>query len=164
MARCRLHCGVATFQNAQHITPTTSAERIAEKVAIGKQRCYTNFGFFMGATGDNIEELKKIPKLEGCCGIKIFLGSSTGSPLLYDKDKLTEIFEQTESPIAIHSENEQMLNERKYIRDAANTAHAHPVLRNEQVALSSTEMVVSLAEKAKKNSRPSHFNAKRSNF
>ena len=115
----------------------------------------------MGATGQNIDELKKVADTEGCCGIKIFLGSSTGSLLLYDEDKLTEVFTETDVPIAIHSENEEMLNARKAIRDSATTAHSHPEWRSEEVAFSSTKMVVNLAERAERKIHVLHISTKK---
>ena len=154
--------GITTFFEMPNTSPSTTTDlRIKEKVDIAKKKSYTNFGFFMGATGDNLDELKKIPEVEGCCGIKIFLGSSTGSLLLYDKDKLFEIFKNTTSPIAVHSENEEMLNARKHIRDAATTAHDHPVWRSEEVAFSSTKMVVELAESAERKIHVLHISSKK---
>ena len=154
--------GVTTFLEMPNTNPSTTTDvRITEKVNIGKATSYANFGFFMGATGENLEELMKVDDLEGCCGIKIFLGSSTGSLLLYDQEKLMEIFRNTTSPIAVHSENEEMLVERLPIRDAATTAHAHPEWRSEEVAFSSTKMIVELAEKAKRKIHVLHISSKK---
>ena len=80
---------------------------------------------------------------------------------MYDEDKLTEVFTETDVPIAIHSENEEMLNARKAIRDSATTAHSHPEWRSEEVAFSSTKMVVNLAERAERKIHVLHISTKK---
>jgi dihydroorotase len=153
--------GVTTFFEMPNTTPpTTTAESIAEKVAIAKKKSFVNFAFFMGATGQNIDELKKVQDLEGCCGIKIFLGSSTGSLLLYGEEELLEVFRQTKAMISCHSENEDMLRERKPMLESATTAHTHPEWRNAQTAFSSTTRLVGLARKAGRKVHVLHISTK----
>lgn len=143
--------GVTTFLEMPNTKPsTTSVKAIKEKIQLANEKSCTNFGFFIGANGENLSELKEAQNLDGVCGTKIFLGSSTGDLLLYNQEKLLEIFENVKGMIACHSENEQMLNERLGIRDNAKTAHEHPVWRSVETALSSTEMVLSIAKKAKR--------------
>ncbi len=146
-----LHGGVTTFLEMPNTKPsTTTAERIAEKVAIAKEKSHTRFGFFLGASADNLDQVKNAHNIEGCCGIKIFLGSSTGDLLLYDEDKLIPIFENAKVPIAVHSENEVMLKQRKYIQENATDVHAHYKWRDEQTAFSSTEKILEIARKTGK--------------
>jgi len=153
--------GVCTFFEMPNTSPpTTTAESIAEKVAIGKERSWVNFAFFMGATQENIDELKKTGELEGCCGIKIFLGSSTGSLLLYEKEALLNVFKNTKGMISCHSENEDMLVERTPVRDKYKTAHGHPEWRNVETALSSTERLVDLARQANRKVHVLHISTK----
>lgn len=141
--------GVCTFFEMPNTTPPTTDEAsIKEKVDKAKKVSYVNFGFFMGATQHNLEELKKASDLEGCCGIKIFLGSSTGSLLLYEREALINVFKNTKGMISCHSENEDMLRENIAIRDKATTAHDHPVWRNVDTALSSTKRLIGLAREA----------------
>ena len=153
--------GVCTFFEMPNTSPpTTTAESIAEKVNIGKERSWVNFAFFMGATQENLEELKKTQDLEGCCGIKIFLGSSTGSLLLYEKEALLNVFKNTKGMISCHSENEDMLVERQAIRDTFTTAHGHPEWRNVETALSSTMRLVDLAAQAGRKVHVLHITTK----
>ncbi|OUR96464.1 dihydroorotase [Halobacteriovorax marinus] len=153
--------GVTTFLEMPNTNPATTTDlAIAEKVRLAKEKSLANFGFFMGGTAENIVELKKVKDLEGCCGIKIFLGSSTGNLLLFEEDKLKEIFSGTSGIIALHSENEEMLVKRKDIRDAATTAHAHAEWRNVETALSSTKRVVGIAKDCGRKVHVLHITSK----
>ena len=153
--------GVTTYLEMPNTTPpTTTKESILEKIEIAKSSSLANFGFYMGGTADNLEELKKAKDIEGCCGIKIFLGSSTGNLLLYKRDKLEEIFRNTTGIIALHSENEEMLVARKKIRDEATRPHAHPEWRNVETALSSTKRVIEIAKECKRKVHVLHITSK----
>lgn len=153
--------GVTTYLEMPNTNPpTVDAASIGYKVGRGRETSFTNFGFFMGATEHNLENLLSATEVEGCCGIKIFLGSSTGSLLLYDKDKLTKIFESCSLPIALHSENELMLRERRSIRDEAKDVHAHYEWRNVDTALSSTQMILDLARETGKRVHVLHISTK----
>jgi dihydroorotase len=153
--------GVCTFFEMPNTNPpTTTVESIEEKVNIGKETSWVNFAFFMGATQENLEELKKAKDIEGCCGIKIFLGSSTGSLLLYERDALLNVFKNTKGMISCHSENEDMLVERQPIRDTFTTAHGHPEWRNVETALSSTKRLVALAAEAGRKVHVLHISTK----
>lgn len=141
--------GVTTFFEMPNTNPaTTTVDAIKEKIALAAEKSLVNYGFYIGATGDNLEELIKAQEIEGCCGVKIFLGSSTGSLLLYDRDKLLEIFKNLKCPIAVHSESEVILNQRKSIRDNAKSVHAHYEWRNVDSAVESTKMILSVAKEA----------------
>ncbi len=143
--------GVCTYLEMPNTKPATdTAERIAEKVALGKAKSHVNFGFFLGATGKNIEHIANAHKMEGCCGVKIFLGSSTGDLLLYAPEKLLDVFKKAQTAISLHSEDEERLRERQHIRDGAKSAHAHPDWRDVGTALNSTQKVIALAREAKK--------------
>ena len=138
--------GVTTFLEMPNTTPpTTNAQRIAEKVVLAQSKCQTHFGFFMGATAHNLEELKRAHTLPHCCGIKIFLGSSTGDLLLHDEKVLEEIFRQTRGVIAIHSEEETLLKQNLSIHNQATSVHDHLKWRSVEVALTSTKKIISLA-------------------
>ena len=153
--------GVTTFLEMPNTNPpTVDAASIEYKVSRGRETSFTNFGFFMGATENNLENLQTAIDVEGCCGIKIFLGSSTGSLLLYDKLKLTRIFESCSLPIALHSENELMLRERNPIRAKSKDVHAHYEWRNVETALSSTQMILDLARETGKRVHVLHISTK----
>ena len=153
--------GVTTFLEMPNTTPpTTTVESIAVKVDLASGRSYANFGFFMGATDSNLEELKLASEVPGCCGIKIFLGSSTGDLLLYDAKILRQIFHETKGVIAIHSEDEERLIARKHIRDAATHPREHPVWRDVHSALDSTVRVVELARAENRSLHILHITTK----
>lgn len=153
--------GVCTFFEMPNTNPpTTTEESIREKVEKAKKVSYVNFAFFMGATQHNLEELKKVNDLEGCCGIKIFLGSSTGSLLLFEEKALLDVFRNTTGMISCHSENEDMLKERVVVRDQWKTAHGHPEWRNVETALSSTKRLIGLAREAGRKVHVLHISTK----
>lgn len=153
--------GVTSFFEMPNTKPsTTNMERIKEKIDIASKTSYANFAFYIGANGKNLSDLVESQGKQGVCGIKIFLGSSTGDLLLYDEEKLLEIFSNNKCMIAVHSENEKMLNERINIRDEATHASMHPVWRDEQTALSSTKMIIEVAKKAKRKVHVLHLTTK----
>jgi len=153
--------GVTTFLEMPNTTPpTTSIAALGEKLAIAQKTSYVNYGFFIGATADNLHELKEARHQEGCCGIKIFLGSSTGDLLLYDEFVLREIFLQTDLPISIHSEDEERLRERVHLRDQGRHPEDHLVWRDEEVALRSTKMIVELARRCQRKIHMLHISSK----
>ena len=153
--------GVTTFLEMPNTTPPTTSEKtIAQKVEIAARNSYANFGFFIGADGNNLEQLVNSQKYLGCCGIKIFLGSSTGTLLLYKKEKLEEIFSKVNIPIAVHSEDEEMLRQRIAIHRQAKKVHAHLEWRNEQTALSSTVKIIDIARNTGKKLHILHVSSK----
>ncbi|MCY4524124.1 MAG: dihydroorotase [Halobacteriovoraceae bacterium] len=160
-SRAALLGGVTTFLEMPNTNPpTTSDQTIAQKVKIASEKSHANFGFFMGADGSNLEFLVNCRKLPGCCGVKIFLGSSTGSLLLYQKEKLQEIFSKVSAPIAIHSEDEELLRKRMDIHLQGKTAHDHLKWRNKDTALSSTIKVLDIARKEGKKLHILHISTK----
>lgn len=143
--------GVSTYLEMPNTAPaTTSCLAVRDKLARAAAGSHVNYGFFIGATKDNLDELVKAADEPGCCGIKIFLGSSTGDLLLYDAKVLEEIFRNTTLPISIHSEDETRLRARQTIRDQATRVHDHARWRDHLVALQSTHMVVKLAMKCQR--------------
>ncbi len=144
--------GVSTFLEMPNTHPsTTTKERIQEKVQLAREKSYANFGFFVGATGDNNADILAAYDSPGCCGIKIFLGSSTGDLLLYDEKKLRRLFLATQKiPTAVHSENELMLRERVELKKKATSVHAHYEWRDVETALSSTQRILHLARECSK--------------
>jgi dihydroorotase len=160
-SRSALLGGVTTFLEMPNTHPsTTTKEAIEFKINKAKETSYTNFGFFIGANGDNLEEIQACQDMDGCPGVKIFLGSSTGDLLLYQEDKLLEIFKTIKSPIALHSENEEMLRDRKSIQKEAKDVHAHYEWRNVETALSSTKRVIDIAKMANKKVHVLHITSK----
>lgn len=111
----------AVFEMPNTKPNTSSFERMAEKISIAESKAKCDFGFFVGATKDNVYELESISQMEGCCGIKIFMGSSTGDLLVAEDEYLESILKNTTRPIAVHAEDENTLIARKHIADTGAT-------------------------------------------
>ena len=138
----------AIFEMPNTSPPTTHAPAIEDKVRRATGRAWCDFAFFAGAAEDNVGELAELERLPGCCGIKIFMGSSTGSLLVADDDVLDAVLRASTRRCSIHAEDEPRLRERlKLVREGADVS-MHPVWRDEEVALRATQRIVSLARKA----------------
>jgi len=160
-SKCAALGGVTSFYEMPNTNPsTTTVEALQHKIEIAKRVSKTNFGFFIGATDSNLDELIAAQTVEHCVGIKIFLGSSTGSLLLNDRKKLKEIFLKTKCPIAIHSEDEEVLLSRIEVRNQAKSALSHPDWRNVESALKSTKMIVELARETNRKIHILHITSK----
>jgi dihydroorotase len=146
---CAAFGGVTTFFEMPNTKPpTTTPELHAEKVKIGKATSYTDFGFYLGATKDNAAKLGDWEDIEGCCGVKCFLGSSTGTLLVDDEPTLLKVLRSGKKRVACHSEDEARLKERKPL--AKGSVHSHPVWRDEEVAVRSTAHLLGLAEQTQR--------------
>ncbi|MEZ4399541.1 MAG: dihydroorotase [Kofleriaceae bacterium] len=127
--------------------PTTTVEAMADKVARLKGRARCDVGFFIGATPANAAQLGQLEALPGCCGVKVFMGSSTGTLLVADDEALAEVFAHGVRRVAIHAEDEARLRARKQLAiDAADVA-AHPLWRDAETALTATWRAVALARR-----------------
>ena len=154
--------GITTFLEMPNTNPsTTDTKALDQKLALAEQNAVTNYGFFIGATGDNLEQLKAAQGRTGVCGIKIFLGSSTGDLLLYAPDKLRDILKNTWVTISCHSEDEELLRARTHIRDKGQSAHAHLEWRNEETAFSCTQKLINLAQECRRKVHVLHISSKR---
>jgi len=134
----------AIFDMPNTDPPTTSAAQLADKVKRARHRMHCDFAFWVGGTHDNVEEIPELERLPGAAGIKVFLGSSTGSLLVADDEGLDAILAKTRRRAAFHSEDEYRLESRKALRVAGDPA-SHPVWRDERAALLSTERLVRIA-------------------
>ena len=103
----------AVFEMPNTKPPTTTAEAVAEKVALGQDRMHCDFAFYVGGTPDNAETLPDLEKLPGVCGVKVFMGSSTGNLLVADDDGVGRILKAIKRRAAFHSEDEFRLRERR---------------------------------------------------
>ena len=91
------------------------------------------------------DELADLENLEGCCGIKLFAGSSTGNLLVADEEDIEKVFQSSSKVVAVHSEDEAILNmNKKLIKEG--DVHSHPIWRSEECAISSTRRIVRIAE------------------
>jgi dihydroorotase len=127
--------------------PTTTASALADKVARLKSRARCDVGFFIGATAQNAGELGELENLPGCCGVKVFMGSSTGNLLVADDETLAEVFASGRRRVALHAEDEERLKERKPIAEKAAHPRAHPEWRDAETAQRATWRALALARR-----------------
>ncbi|HUZ92215.1 MAG TPA: dihydroorotase [Methylocella sp.] len=144
-ARAAVLGGVTAVFEMPNTSPlTTDAAALKDKVARAKGRMHCDFAFWVGGTEDNTRDIPDLERLPGAAGIKVFMGSSTGSLLVADDAGVAAILRQTRRRAAFHSEDEYRLEERKDLR-VANDASSHPVWRDETVALRSTQRLLRIA-------------------
>lgn len=149
-----LHGGVtAVFEMPNTKPSTTTLEALKDKLTRAKERTYCDYAFYIGAANDNISELAKLELEKGVCGIKIFMGSSTGSLLVEDDFHLEKILRAGKRRVSVHCEDEYRLKQRKQIAIDAKNPLAHPEWRDEETALNATKRLLTLA---KKTFRPVH--------
>jgi dihydroorotase len=134
----------AVFEMPNTDPLTVSAETLADKVKRGHHRMHCDFAFFVGAMADNTRHLPELERLPGCAGIKVFMGSSTGSLLVADDVGLRAVLQKIRRRASFHAEDEPRLNERKNLR-VEGDPRSHPVWRDEVAALKATQRLVTIA-------------------
>lgn len=132
------------FEMPNTIPQTTSASALEDKSARGTNRMHCDFAFYVGGTHDNVKDLPELERLPGAAGVKVFIGSSTGSLLVADDDGVRNILKVIRRRAAFHCEDEPRLQERKSLR-VPGDASSHPVWRDEVAALTATRRLVNLA-------------------
>jgi len=143
--------GITSFMEMPNTIPNTLSQNLLEeKYKIGTKNSLANFSFYMGASNENIEELLKTdPKT--VCGIKVFMGASTGNMLVDDIETLNDIFSKCDILIATHCEDEPTIqhNFRMYKEKYGNeaTTDIHPLIRSEEACYKSSSLAVELAKK-----------------
>ncbi len=139
--------GVFEMPNTNPLTTTQAT--FEEKIRLGTRRMHCDFAFYIGGTHDNVRDLPELERLPGCAGVKVFMGSSTGSLLVPDDDGVEAILAAISRRAAFHSEDEYRLEERKPLRVPGDPS-SHPVWRDPEAALLSTRRLVALAKKTGK--------------
>ncbi|MFG1298327.1 dihydroorotase [Xanthobacter sp. V3C-3] len=132
------------FEMPNTIPQTTTAAALEDKIARGTNRMHCDFAFYVGGTHDNVADLPELERLPGAAGVKVFIGSSTGSLLVADDDGVRNILKVIRRRAAFHCEDEPRLIERKGLR-VPGDASSHPVWRDEVAALTATRRLVTLA-------------------
>jgi dihydroorotase len=126
--------------------PTTSAALLADKVSRLRGRARCDVGFFVGASPDNLGELGELEMQAGCVGVKVFMGSSTGTLLVADDPSLARVLSEGRRRVAVHAEDEERLNARRAIADSGDPA-SHPEWRDAESALRATWRILALARR-----------------
>ncbi len=149
--------GVFEMPNTNPLTTTRQA--FEAKIAAASNRMHCDFAFYVGGTHENVSQLPLLEKLPGCAGVKVFMGSSTGSLLVQDDDGVEAILNAITRRAAFHSEDEYMLEERKDLRVPGDPS-SHPVWRSPEVALTCTKRLVALAHKTGKRIHVLHISTR----
>ncbi len=143
--------GVTSFMEMPNTKPQTITQQaLADKYEKARKLSLVNFSFYMGTTNDNLEQLLQTDR-SNVCGIKIFMGSSTGNMLVDNKDTLREIFSQADLPIAVHCEDEETIQSntaiyKKKYGDSIPFSY-HPIIRSADACYKSSSLAVDLATK-----------------
>ena len=143
--------GITSFMDMPNVNPQTiSRKALAEKYKLAEHRCSANYAFYLGATNHNIEEIKSL-QINEACGIKAFMGASTGNMLIDDPEALEQLFAQAPILVATHCEHSPTIFD--------NEAHArakygdqvpmfeHPNIRSASACLMSSSFAVDLAHR-----------------
>ena len=140
--------GVTSFLEMPNTVPqTVTVDALGEKLALAARRCVVNYGFYMGATTDNLAELQRAERTPGAStpGIKFFIGSSTGHMLVDHQQRLEEIFAGTTHPITAHCEDESTVCANRARLQPPLTVHDHSRIRDHRAAVTATLRAIDLA-------------------
>ena len=160
-SRAAVTGGITSFMEMPNVVPpTTNMKAIEQKIAIAEASSFANFSFYIGATNDNINDLLALDN-QLVCGVKVFMGASTGSLLVDDIDALHSIFSSVKIPIVTHCEDNDMILENYH---KAKTKYGekipvsmHPLIRSADACEKSTRLAISLAEKYKSDLHVLHI-------
>ncbi len=130
--------------------PTLTEAALNDKLKRAEGRAWCDHAFFVGASASNVDSLADLELLPGCCGVKIFMGSSTGGLLVEDDATLERVLVSGYRRVAVHAEDEPRLKERKAIAENAKHPRAHPEWRDAESALIATRRLMALAEKTRR--------------
>lgn len=151
-SRAAARGGITSVMDMPNCNPqTTTIETLEAKFADAAKRCLVNHSFYLGATADNIEEIRSIDPTR-VCGLKVFMGSSTGNMLVAEEERLEAIFHESPILIALHCEDQDIIaaNTAKYKSETGcddPDVKYHPLVRSEEACYQSTAKAVELAKR-----------------
>ena len=150
-SRAAVAGGTTSFMEMPNVNPpSVTQELLEEKYQIAARTSLANYSFYMGATNDNLDEVLRTDPRR-VCGVKIFMGSSTGNMLVDSRATLERVFAESQMLIATHCEDEATVRENlarfKATYGDAMTAEFHPLIRDERACLISSSMAVDLAKR-----------------
>ncbi len=150
-SRAAVAGGITSFMEMPNTNPPAlTVELLEDKYKIGAEKSLANYSFFMGTSNTNLDEILKIDYSQ-VCGLKIFMGSSTGNLAVDDKAALERVFEKVKTLIAVHCEDDPKVKinlekfKAQYGEDIP--VACHPLIRDEDVCYTSSSYAVSLARK-----------------
>ncbi len=142
---------VALFEMPNTKPSMTTREGLEDKLARARGRAWVDHAFYMGGAAENADQLGALERLPGCCGVKVFMGSSTGSLLVDDEAVLGRILDSVSRRMAVHCEDESRLKERRsLIPDHGAHVRMHPMWRDVETALIATRRLLRLAKERRK--------------
>jgi len=150
-AKAAVAGGITSYMEMPNTVPSAvTIELLEDKYKIGQATSLANYSFFMGTSNNNLEELLRLDPLK-VCGVKIFMGSSTGNMLVDNPVSLENIFSEVKLLIATHCEDDPMIkqNQQKFFEQYGNTLSAkdHYLIRSEEACYKSSSFAVELAKK-----------------
>jgi dihydroorotase len=150
-AKAAVAGGITSFMEMPNTNPqTTTLEELNKKYKRASECSLANYSFYMGTTNGNLDEIRKVDFKE-VCGLKIFMGSSTGDMLVDNREVLEKIFSSVNTLIATHCEDDPMVkeNQKRIVEEYGEEIDAsfHPIIRDEDVCYRSSRMAVELAKK-----------------
>ena len=150
-SRAAVAGGVTSYMDMPNTRPQAiTIEALEEKYSMAAEKSFANYSFYMGATNDNLAELKKVDA-HNVCGVKVFMGSSTGNMLVDNKETLSGIFSQVPMLIATHCEDEATIQYNiqhyKNLLGEEIPLSYHPIIRNAEACYKSSAQAVELATK-----------------
>ena len=143
--------GITSYMEMPNTNPqTVTLERLEEKYGLAQGRAWGNHAFYLGATNDNIDEIRRLEPKQ-TCGIKVFMGASTGNMLVDKLETLEQIFADAPTLVATHCEDTPMIqaNEQRYREQYGDEIpmRFHPLIRSEEACWKSSSMAVDLARR-----------------
>ena len=135
---------VGVFEMPNTEPTTTDPDALADKLARAKGRMHTDHAFYVGGTHENARFLGELERLPGCCGVKVFMGASTGTLLVQDDEGVEMVLRHVNRRAAFHSEDEYRLAERRPLARTGDWT-SHPEVRDVESAISSTNRLVRIA-------------------
>ena len=150
-SRAAVAGGITSYMEMPNTSPpTTTMDRLAEKYRIAGETSFANYGFYLGGANDNIETIKRLdPK--ATCGVKVFMGSSTGNMRVDDPSALEQIFTHSPVIVATHCEDDPIIEENtrrfQIIHGEDIPIALHPAIRSEEACYRSTALAVELAHR-----------------
>lgn len=152
-AKAAVAGGVTSFMEMPNTVPSAvTVEKLESKYNRASQCSLANYSFFMGTTNTNIEEILKVDYSK-VCGVKIFMGSSTGDMLVDDPKALEAVFSKVKALIATHCEDDPLIkaSQKRIIEEYGENieSYFHPIIRNDEACYKSSSFAVDLAKKHK---------------
>lgn len=157
-SRAAVAGGVTSFLEMPNTDPPTIDQHaLDDKLARAAAKCVANYGFFIGATPGNLDTLNRVAPV---CGIKVFMGASTGSLLVDRAEDLERIFANGRRLIAVHAENEARLRARRALFTTRTDVAVHSEIRDNQCALEATRLAVELSTRYRRRLHVLHLSTR----